>query len=346
MLIAIGDNNRRPADGRREEAMRTKWALVLSGGGGKGITHIGVLKAFEELGMKPGMIVGCSIGAIIGGIYASGMPVAEMENFMLNDFDIMKLLEGLSFQLGDAPLFRFIQAQEALAAMLTGNGADSGKKILSLLRTLTSEKTFADTVLPFACNATDILRAEEVTLDSGPIAESIRASMAVPGIFSPVERDGMLLSDGCILNNMPVRIARMKGFKRVVAVNISPHENLKPEDLPNGFLIFFRAFGIACATREHRRIDEPDIEITIYPKVTSFDFSRKKELIEMGRAAVRRVERELHRQLYSPFAPFYRIVSRIRRYFTTPELRSVPRDDAAPMTTPETGKEAAYGKKT
>ncbi len=292
-----------------------KWALVLSGGGARGIAHIGVLKALERMGMRPSLIVGTSFGAIIGSIYACGMSVERMEDFMLNEFNIRQQLEGFTFQLGDSAFMRFLQAQEAMGNMASDLGVDSGTKILELLRELTENKCFAETEIPFLCNAVDLVSTDEVVLESGLVADAVRASMAVPGIFHPVRRDGMLLADGGIKNNLPVWIARSRGFHRVIAVDISPFEPVPAENLENGFAIFYRAFGIASNNWVRSRRDIADVTVTVRTGVTEFDFDRKQEVIDRGLAAAVAASKEISRVITSPLAPILSIPRKLRKLF-------------------------------
>jgi len=263
------------------------WALVLSGGGGRGLVYVGVFKALERLGLVPSFVAGTSIGAILGGLYCAGMSPSELDSFVREEFELRDYLEGITFKLGDGAFFRFLQAQEALNHLSRGKGIDSGKKILETLRKFTRGKRFEDTSPPFACNAADLLTGKEVVLDSGPLAEGIRASMSVPGIFTPVSIPPYLLVDGGILNNLPVRIARKRGYQRVIAINCSPFTPVKAEDLPTGISVFFRALAVAGNDRPmDPKWDFPDLEIRIPQKHSEFDFSQKEELIDLGERTI------------------------------------------------------------
>lgn len=282
-----------------------KWALVLSGGAGNGFSHIGVIKALEELGFKPDLIAGTSIGAIIGGAYACGMEIEDFEE-ILGDFNIFDYLEGRSFQFRAGAVTRFLQAQESVNRMLISRGADGGSRILEFLYRITNNCSFSETRIPFYCNAVDLLSGSEVLLHRGSVAEAIRASMAFPGVFTPVERQEMLLCDGSVADNMPVWIPRSLGYKRVIAVCATPRREAEPEDVANGFAIFLRAFTIACYGQTRFPMDRPTIELSPNREDTSFDFSRYHEIIQAGYDAVMENQRSLKRAL-GPFAPFWRI---------------------------------------
>lgn len=260
-----------------------KWALVLSGGGGRGISYAGVFKALEKLDLVPDMVAGTSIGAVMGGLYCSGVSPSELEDFILNKFELKDYLEGITFRLGEGAFFRFLQAQEALNNLSNHRGIDSGRKIHKALLELTGGKSFASAKPAFACNATDLLSGKEVILTEGLLADGIRASMSVPGIFTPVERQGMLLADGGILNNLPVSIPRSRGIKTVLAVNCSPFGPIGRKEIPNGITVFFRALSVAGNDRPIvSKRDIPDLEIVLPAESSEFDFSQKREQILRG----------------------------------------------------------------
>jgi NTE family protein len=269
-----------------------KWALVLSGGGGTGLSHIGVLKGLEHLCIKPDLIAGTSIGAVIGGAYACGMEVEDFEE-LLKDFNIYHYLEGRSFQLNVGAVTRFLQAQEAVNRMLMSRGADGGSKILELLYRITNNASFSDTRIPFYCNAVDLISGREILMHRGSVAEAIRASMAFPGVFTPVERDRLLLCDGAVADNLPVWIPRSLGIKRVIAVNVTPRRTAMDDDISNGFSIFLRAFTIACYGQARTHRDTPSLELIPGNIDRPFDFSSPEKLIRMGYNAVLEQKRRI-----------------------------------------------------
>ncbi len=285
-----------------------KWALVLSGGGGNGLSHIGVIKALEELNLRPDLIAGTSIGAIIGGAYACGMEVEDFEE-MLESFDLFQYLEGFTFQLNIGAVTRVLQAEEAINRMLVSRGADGGSKIHELLRRMTNNASFSDTRIPFYCNAVDLTNGREVMLHRGSVADAIRASMAFPGVFTPVERNGMLLCDGAVSDNMPVWIPRSMGIKHVIGVNVTPRRPSGPEDLENGFSILLRAFTVACYGQIRSEADTPTLELIPNEKDVPLDFSDSKELINLGYETVMNQKSQLRKALN--FWPAFRRHSKV-----------------------------------
>ena len=210
---------------------RPKVGLVLSGGGARGFAHIGVIKALEAAQVPIDVVVGTSMGAIIGGLYASGMDAQTLEEEILavdwravfeqrlpradlsqrakeEDYAFSRVLQ-LSFQDGE---FRWPQ------------GAVSSRSLERLLRRYTLHTrqlpNFDALPLPFRAVATDMETGQAVVLDKGDLAAALRASMSVPGVFAPLAWDGRLLGDGGLVNNLPVDVARQLGVDVVIAVNI------------------------------------------------------------------------------------------------------------------------------
>lgn len=226
-------------------------ALAISGGGARGLTTIGILKAFEEKNLNIGAIAGVSMGGIIGGLYASGYSPEELE----------KITDQLAFDslFSNTPerktMFltqRAEQGRHLFSIRLNHwkpvipKELTKGQKITSLLTSLTTKANyksggdFSKLPIPFRTSATDIISGKEIILDHGSLAEAMRATMAFPLAFSPVEKDGYFLMDGGMLNPIPVDMARsISGtVDFVVAINtasnlLAGHELLSPVDIAN-----------------------------------------------------------------------------------------------------------------
>jgi NTE family protein len=271
-----------------------RWALVLSGGGAKGLAHIGFLKGLARLGYpEPSLVAGTSMGAVVGGVYASGMSAGEIARFTEDEFDITRYLDSFVFKLG-GPVGKFLQAGQLLGNLVTKPGVDSGKELLSLLKRLTGDRAFEEARIPFRCNAVDITNGREVVFDSGNMAEAIRASMGFPVFFEPVLLGGMCLVDGGVADNMPVHIAGKMGFKRILAVDVGEFENRKPADFVSAPKILYRCLEIVMH-RLHRQKREynADLVITASSKASLISFERKRELISLGEQAVKDNEEAL-----------------------------------------------------
>jgi NTE family protein len=275
-------------DKNRTMKQKIKWALVLSGGGARGIAHIGVLKELEAAGFpKPSLVVGTSMGAIVGGLYACGMSPGELARFVVEEFDINKYLDSFVFRI-NGPVGKVMQTGQALASLAIKPGIDSGHRILELLENLTGGKTFGETEIPFRCNAVDLSSGREVIFDSGSVARAVRASMSFPVFFEPLMENGMCLVDGGILNNMPVTIARNEGFRRILAVNVNRFLYEKAEDLKNGPQIIYRSIESVLRAQDTDKKVQAGLTLNATDDATPFSFFRQKELIELGEYVVKK----------------------------------------------------------
>jgi NTE family protein len=210
---------------------RPKVALVLSGGGAKGFSHIGVLKVLEEEGIPIDIIVGTSIGSLVGGIYSLGYTAQEMEDIcntqdwqslLLDDFP-REYLSRADRTLQERYLFG-IETNE-IKNLTLPQGVIKGQNVLNLLCGLTasvpSDIDFSKLPISFACVAANLETGKEVILNKGSLPTAMFASMAVPGIFQFPERDSLVLVDGGMVNNFPVDVAKKMGADIIIGVDIS-----------------------------------------------------------------------------------------------------------------------------
>ena len=179
-----------------------KIGYALGGGGARGLSHIGVLKVLDENGIFPDIIAGTSIGAMVGALYAGGYKPSEIERLVL-ELDWKKLIRLADMTL---PLSGLLQ----------------GKRIVSLLRSILGDLTFPQLRYAFACVATDIINGEQVVLRNGSLIDAVRASISIPGIFTPVAIKGRYLVDGSLINVVPVNVCREMGAGYVIGVNVVP----------------------------------------------------------------------------------------------------------------------------
>jgi NTE family protein len=189
-----------------------KIGYALGGGAARGLSHIGVLKVLHEHGISPDIITGTSIGALIGALYAGGLDPNDIERLALG-LDWKKLLYLADMTL---PL----------------NGLLQGKRVVSLLKSIMGDTTFSKLRCAFACVTTDIISGEQVVLTDGLLIEAVRASISIPGIFTPVAIGGRYLVDGGLVNTVPVSVCREMGAQYVIGVNVIP-EPLKVMCNPN-----------------------------------------------------------------------------------------------------------------
>jgi NTE family protein len=205
---------------------RPRVALVLGGGGAKGFAHIAVLEMIEELGIPVDMIIGTSAGAIVGGLYAAGYS-PEMIKDALFDLDWASLFQ-------DSPISPFeneLQTENLFplynsAMQNTNLGYSRGETVYTLFKTLTAKIPsyidFDTLTIPFRAGVVEIPEGRSTLLREGDLAEAIRASMSIPGIFDPFSIDGTLYIDGGTLDNLPIRQAKELGYDIIIASELYP----------------------------------------------------------------------------------------------------------------------------
>lgn len=210
---------------------RPRIGLVLSGGGARGAAHVGVLKVLEELHVPIDAIAGTSMGAVIGGLYASGLSASQIEH-QLDSVDWEDAFRDrpqrslLNFRRKNEDHDFLVQFPLGFRdrSFQLPSGLIQGQKLTQLLRALTLPVSdvgdFDDLPTPFRAVATDLETGAEVVLHDGDLATALRASLSAPGIFAPVERDGRLLVDGGISNNLPVEIMRAMHVDRLIVVDV------------------------------------------------------------------------------------------------------------------------------
>ncbi len=183
-------------------------ALVLGGGAAKGLTHIGVLKALEEIGFKPDIVIGCSMGSLVGSFYVTGTTPEKM-------LEIARSVDKRK-------IAYFFTPKPSLA------GFTDGKNVMKFLQEFYGDIKIEElNERKFAAVATDLLSGEEIVITRGPLYLAVRASIAIPGVFTPLFTGDRVLVDGGVVDPVPVRVARKLGYTKVVAVNVLTRE--KPE---------------------------------------------------------------------------------------------------------------------
>lgn len=209
---------------------RKKVGVVLSGGGAKGMAHIGALKVIEEAGIPIDYIAGTSMGSIIGGLYAIGYTPAQLDS-MVNRQDWSFLLSDRIKRSEQTMSERLRSATYVLSIPFTKNiketalgGVIKGQNLDNLFADLTvgyhDSISFDKLPIPFACVSDNIVNGSEVVFHSGVLATAMRASMAIPGVFTPVRMDGMVLVDGGLVNNYPTDIAKRMGADIIIGVDV------------------------------------------------------------------------------------------------------------------------------
>ena len=250
-------------------------ALVLGGGAARGFAHVGVIRVLEQEKIPIHMIVGTSVGSLIGAIYAAAMDSLNLEMIAfqlqrddLLDYSILTLKKGLI--VGDR-LERFVTQKIPVSRI-------------------------EDLKLPFAAVATDIRTGERVILNRGPLARAVRASCALPAIFQPVEMDGRLLVDGGVLEALPVPTAKSLGADVTIAVDVGAR--IKDIQTTDFVTIMIQALNISGAEMRRRHAEQADV--LIHPNLSgvgAFDFNQKERCskagIDAARAALPRIRKVL-----------------------------------------------------
>lgn len=179
--------------------MSKKLGLALGSGGSRGVTHLGVLKALEEEGIRPDYIAGCSMGSVVGACYSAGMTIEKMVNVVSK----LKTVHLMDFAVLPEPRPGFFK----------------GDKMLNILIKNLGDVTFDQLKIPFCCVATDVYSGKNVILREGKVAPCVRASSTIPILFKPMEMDGKLLVDGGVLCRVPTEEVKAMGADVVIAVD-------------------------------------------------------------------------------------------------------------------------------
>lgn len=287
---------------------RPKIGLALSGGGAKGYAHIGVLKALEEMKIPVDYIAGTSMGAVVGALYASGMSPAELEQVAAS-IDWTDALQDeqsydqLSWR-GKDIARRYASGVEfgikgRRIAMTSGFRTGQKLRFLlsrHLLPTLTTHD-FDALPIPFRAVAADLETGEPVVLSRGDLPAAVRASMSMPGVFTPVELDGRILVDGGVAMNLPAEVVRAMGADVVIAVDIgAPLESR--DKLKSTLSIFNQLSTMLMQANIESQLRQADV--VIQPAIEGFgtyDFDRYPEIVPLGSAAA-----VAHRDALSQYA--------------------------------------------
>ena len=278
----------------QDNTERPKIGLVLSGGGAKGLAHIGIIRALEKAGLTPDYVTGTSMGSIVGGLYAIGYNSDDIEKIVADtDWDALlsnKIpLNEITFEeknyygryIAELPV-------DGIKVSLP-RGLIEGQQLSELLSRLTRTaheiEDFNNLSIPFACVAADIATGEPVILNKGSLPESIRASMAIPTVFTPVELNGRLLVDGGLVRNFPVEEAKAMGADIIIGVFVSSEFNTKEE--LNNLISVLTQSAFVTSVIDSRRQKEM-VDIYIQPDLKEFSpgsFNHWEKIIQRGNEA-------------------------------------------------------------
>jgi NTE family protein len=271
----------------------------LSGGGARGVAHVGVLRTLEEMRIPVDAIAGTSMGAVVGGLYASGLSAAEIDRVLssVNWQDAFKdrpPRADLGFRRKQDD--RNFLVRYALGVQdgefLLPRGFVQGQKLSQILRSATlpvaDVHDFDQLPIPFRALATDLENGESVVMNSGDLVTAMRASMSAPGVFNPVERDGRLLVDGGLMNNLPIDIAQSMGVDVLIVVDVS-FPLYARDGLRSPLEVTNQAFAIMIRNRtqaQRQKLGGRDVLIEpALGRMTASDFSRVGQSLRAGQAA-------------------------------------------------------------
>ncbi len=219
-------------------------ALVLGGGGALGFAHVGVIEALVENNIPIDMIVGTSMGAIVGASYCSGFSINKMREFA-ESVSLRKMYD-LNFDF---------------------TGFISGKKVVNMLKKVIKNVNTEDLTTKFVCNAVDLKTGKEIILDKGNVIDNVRASISVPGVFVPVQTNDMVLVDGGVINNLPHDIAHKLGADVIIAVDVVSKS--KMEELPKTIVGYFMEAWF-IAQKELQNAKRKYYNVLIQPNTSEF----------------------------------------------------------------------------
>jgi len=291
LLLSIGYSQNHP-----------KVGLVLSGGGSKGVAHIGVIRELEKRGIKPDFITGTSMGALIGGLYACGFSPDELEDVIQNgDWDYLMndeiRRENLLIGQGDKNKNSLISLPLDGFKPAMVSGLYQGQNVLTLIEVLVRKYNkpidFDNLPIPFRCIGTNIETGEAKVFKSGKIADAMRASMSIPSVFSPYEIDGELYVDGGLVNNFPTDVIKQMGADIIIGVDVGA-VLYKKEEINSIIKIldqsasFYNSRVSAVNAKLCDIYIRPDIK-----GISAIDFSDALSIIDRGVVAFRKVENKV-----------------------------------------------------
>jgi len=283
--ISLAASAQSPVTNEDDFALQTLWdaykalpqdsvqkvGLALGGGGARGLAHIGILKVFQEEQVPIHAIAGTSVGALIGGLYAAGVPTSQLET-MARDigWDALTNYSRVSF-------LRLVVAQKLL----------STDRMESYLRRHIGDRRFDELKIPFSCVATDLQTGERVIFREGNVALAARASATIPGLFEPVMFRHRFLVDGGLVGNVPTDLARALGGQVIIAVDIS--SDFSKFDPKNVLSTVSQAILIQSALLSQAALKEADWVIRpAMEAISPIDLTRSEESMDAGTLAARR----------------------------------------------------------
>jgi NTE family protein len=274
----------------RKKPKVLKIGLALGGGGARGLAHIQVLETLDELGIRPYRVAGTSIGAVVGALYTSGLSGREIRELVhLWQTPRPEKRHGI---LDRRDLRRWAAL---LDPSFDRSGLFKGEKIIRFLSDFVKCTTFEELKIPLYVTAADYGDASEVVLKSGDLLSAVRASMAIPGVFTPVERDGHLLLDGGVVNPLPYNLLQDE-CDLVIAMDVSGTRHVDEKHRPAFFDTVIGGFEIMEAAMIRTQLQSNPPDIYLKPDIRNvglFEFNKTEQIFHQSAA----IKDELRRRL-------------------------------------------------
>lgn len=314
--------------GQTENGSRPKIGYVFSGGGAKGIAHVGVLKVLEEVGLQPDVITGTSMGSIIGGLYSIGYTADEISHLIeTTDWSTILTNEIPSNQVIIRRKHEYnrymLQMPVYNRKIQLPSGLIEGQKLSQLFSQLTWRQAgiedFHQFPVPFTCIATDLLKGEMMELNSGDLSSAMRSSMAIPSVFTPVIRDSShILVDGGVVRNFPVQEAIDMGADIIIGIYVGFEREMRPEELRSLTSIMTRTSLLAGAHDVESQI--PYVDYLVVPELGKYNassFSDGVAIMNLGEKAAR-----------EQIEVFRALADSVNALQEVPEISPLPRNDS------------------
>jgi len=266
--------------------------LALGGGGAKGLAHILILESLDELGIRPHVIAGCSIGAIIGALYAAGLSGHEIrtqvEQFFIDDKDTHDKLFAMP---------KSIRWLDFIDPTLAGGGLLDSSDFIKFLGEIMPVRQFGKLRIPLKVVTAELLTGREVVIDSGDLLPALQASMAVPGVFPPVELNGRKLVDGGVADPLPYELVR-PGSDIVVAIDVSGERELDNGESLSSMGVLLQSFHAMSNNILAEKLKQQRPDIYVRPEIRNvrvLEFYKAKQVFEEARPAQLEFVRELRK---------------------------------------------------
>ncbi|MGB8958806.1 MAG: patatin-like phospholipase family protein [Candidatus Aminicenantales bacterium] len=261
------------------------WALVLMGGGARGLAHIGVLRLLEKKGLLPDVIAGTSMGALVGGLFAAGLSGARLTEMLdgmgLEDAADRARRRGLFSR--SRNLFEYLLFTDTKNRFIHKIGVDKEDAIEGYLKRCVGNVRIEDLPVKFLCNAVDLVSGREILFTRGKLIRALRATMSLPLVFAPVRMGGMLLLDGGVLNSAPVEAAKTAGAEVAVLVDVHrPLKRVSKDRLKSTFQIVQRTVEVASAASFEERARHADFVLRVPVDQGVLSFSEPRRIAMIG----------------------------------------------------------------